>query len=362
VDRVPIIAPIPWSPLWRIRDRWPTDWRASPNFRTVWPLAEEHCDAMVRIPLGTTFDYRYLFVPDEYIEPEEPEGSDGHFRRRTIVRTPRGELGTVEEWDVGVGTVWCTEPLLKDRKDVGRILSVPYRFSPPDLSAFHELRDDVGDRAVPVVKLYTPILCVSRLLGFHRFLEWCVAERDVINRLVRTAFERTRERLQWLLEAGVGPIFRIGGSEQAIPPVMSPRLYDELVAGYDVELIDMIHRYGCLAHVHCHGKISGILDKLVEMGADALDPVEPPPHGDIEMGEAKRRVAGGITLFGNIEFQDLEFAGPEEIEVKVKRAILDGGKEHTVLYTSATAISALSDRHRENAIRYIEAGLRYGRF
>jgi hypothetical protein len=65
---------------------------------------------------------------------------------------------------------------------------------------------------------------------------------------------------------------------------------------------------------------------------------------------------------GNIEFVDLEFATPGQIEEKVKRALCEGGLQHTILYPSATAISRLSDAHRDNAIRYIEAGVKYGRF
>ena len=156
-------------------------------------------------------------------------------------------------------------------------------------------------------------------------------------------------------------MFWFGGSEQATPPMMSPRMYDALVAKYDGPLFELVHQHDCYVHVHCHGKISGILDRLVELGVDLLNPVEPPPQGDIEMGEAKRRVDGRITLMGNIEFRDLEFAEPDEIEKKVRHAIEDGGKKHTILYPSARGITDVSERYRENAIRYIEAGLKYGR-
>ena len=55
-------------------------------------------------------------------------------------------------------------------------------------------------------------------------------------------------------------------------------------------------------------------------------------------------------------------AEPDEIEDKVRRAIEDGGKAHTYLYPSATAITTMTARQRDNCIRYIEAGLRYGQF
>jgi uroporphyrinogen-III decarboxylase len=142
---------------------------------------------------------------------------------------------------------------------------------------------------------------------------------------------------------------------------MSPRLFDALVARYDGPLFDLVHEHDCYVHVHCHGRIAGVLDRWADLGADLLDPVEPPPQGDIEMGEAKRQVDAQITLMGNIEFRDLEFATPDEIEEKVRRAIEDGGKKHTILYPSARGITEVSEQYRDNAIRYIEAGLKYGK-
>ena len=50
----------------------------------------------------------------------------------------------------------------------------------------------------------------------------------------------------------------------------------------------------------------------------------------------------------------------DEIEHKVRRAIEDGGKAHTVLYPSATPHERHTDRFTANAVRYIEAGLKYG--
>jgi len=245
---------------------------------------------------------------------------------------------------------------------VERILSVPFRFDKPDLAGFFADRERLGDRGVMQVGVSTPMVCVSRLFHFDQFLEWCAAEHDLIDRLIRTVFERIHVKLEWLLQQGIGPTFWFGGSEQATPPMMSPRYYDDFVVKYDGRLFDLVHRYGQLVHVHCHGKIAATLPKLVERGVDSLDPVEPPPDGDVEMGEAKRMVQGRIALLGNVEFRHLEFAEPDEIEEMVQHAILDGGKEHCMLYPSARAISSISDRYRDNAIRYIEAGLRYGRF
>jgi len=196
----------------------------------------------------------------------------------------------------------------------------------------------------------TPMVCVSQLFRFEDFLTWCVTEKPTIARLIETAFERIYEQLEYILQKGVGPIFHFGGSEQATPPMMSPKLYDEFVVKYDGRLFNLVHRYNGYVAVHCHGRVKGILDKLINMGVDLFDPVEAPPGGDIEIGEAKKKVKGRITLVGNIQFGDMEICTPEEIDERVRVAICSGGKEKFVLATTEEPVSPVSSRMRDNYI------------
>ncbi len=360
-DRVPILSPVPLNPI-RWREAPPTeDWQAEPNFREVAELALQHCDFFVRTsaPAGM-FDRRFLLIPSEYIEVESRQQTGSRIVVTYRVRTPRGDLRTKEEHEPGVSTTWYTEPLLKDKDDVERLLSVPFEFHQPDLSSFVAERQRVGDRGLMEIGLSTPMICVSRLFEFGHFLEWCAAERPIIERLTETVARRIAMKLRYVLESGLGPLYWFGGSEQATPPMMSPQFYDDLVVRYDAPLMELVHEYGQYVHVHCHGKVREALDKIVAMGADLLDPVEPPPDGDIELWEAKEQARGKTVLIGNIEFRDLEFATPQQIDEKVHEAIEWGGKQGLILGLSATAIASISDRYRDNALQYIESGLRYG--
>ena len=197
-------------------------------------------------------------------------------------------------------------------------------------------------------------------MHFDELLLWCHTERELVHRLIDTMTERIELGLRYVLDAGLGEMMWLGGSEQATPPMMGPEMYDEFVTQYDSRIIDLMHNYDGLVHVHCHGKISGILDRLLDMDVDMTDPVEPPPDGDITMAEAKKRCAGRMTLMGHIEFRELEFSSPKRIRELIRTAILDGGAERTYLYPSATPIQALTPQYRDNAIAYIEAGLEFG--
>ena len=145
--------------------------------------------------------------------------------------------------------------------------------------------------------------------------------------------------------------------------MMSPAQWEQWVVPYDGEIMRMIRERdsATLIHVHCHGRVGTLLESFIAMGVNSTDPVEPPPQGDIEFADAKRLAAGRLTLYGNMEFVDMERATPDEIEAKVRHAIEDGGKQHTVLYPSAAPHERHTERFLANAERYIQAGLKYGR-
>ena len=63
-----------------------------------------------------------------------------------------------------------------------------------------------------------------------------------------------------------------------------------------------------------------------------------------------------ISKFGYQRFLDV----PDEVDAAVRQALEQGGKEHMVLFPSATPHQRHTSRFTANAIRYIEAGLRYG--
>ena len=52
--------------------------------------------------------------------------------------------------------------------------------------------------------------------------------------------------------------------------------------------------------------LKNILDLIAGIGADGLDPIEPPPQGDVELREVRRRYGRQLVLFGNLEVADIE--------------------------------------------------------
>lgn len=86
---------------------------------------------------------------------------------------------------------------------------------------------------------------------------------------------------------------------------MSPRNFDEFVVKYDNQLIAKIHEYGYLTIIHSHGKVNNFLEKFaLDIGTDGLNVLEPPPMGDVDIADAKRRIGHRTCLIGNIQYDD----------------------------------------------------------
>jgi uroporphyrinogen-III decarboxylase len=98
---------------------------------------------------------------------------------------------------------------------------------------------------------------------------------------------------------------------------------------------------------------------MIEEGADATDPVEPPPAGDCTYAEAREIAGDELTLMGNLEFDELEFSPPEHIRERV-REILSHGNRRLILAASAGPISSVSPRLATNYRTWIDTALEYG--
>jgi len=363
VDRAPIEPPVPMDLVAWAEGHRPTEgWTAQDNYLQVAELAAEHCDAFWNVPgLGPVFDRRFALIPRGHIHVIGDETVDGRRTVTTVVSTPKGDLQTTETMEEGVSTAWYPEPLCKSQQDAEKLLSVPFEVEPVDVTQFSRHRQRATAQVAPQLGVSTPLVSAGRLFWFDDWLEWCASDFAFVDRLVAIHAERIAARLKACLEAGAGPVFWFGGSEQATPPMMSRDLFDRLVVRYDGPLMQMVKEHGGYVHVHCHGLVDAVLERFMDMGADCIDPCEPPPDGDLDFTRAKSRTRGRMVLIGNIEFRHLEHATPDEVEGMVKTALLEGGPRGVYLGLSATSISRVTDRYRDNAIRYIQAGLEYGR-
>jgi len=279
---------------------------------------------------------------------------------RYTVRTPRGELSHTVK--VRQGVAWCVEEFIKEPADVDKLLSIPYTPCRPDVSEFFGKAELLEDIAVAEVVLADPLLAVWDFVNLETLAIWTIKQRELLTEMLDICFERLMDQLDYLLGNDVGPLYYFNGAELALPPIMSPRDFDQFVAHYYARLVKKVHEHGKRVIVHCHGAVSRFLDRFLEMGADGLHPLESPPLGDVILADAKRRVGDKMCLIGNIRYMDLLYWSEAEIERAVIDCIRDAahGGGFILDIDVYPYEPTISQKTAENLIHYMRLGRRYG--
>jgi uroporphyrinogen-III decarboxylase len=161
-----------------------------------------------------------------------------------------------------------------------------------------------------------------------------------------------------------GRLWRIYGSEYASEPYLPPSLFEEYVCRYTGPMIKEIQKTGGFARLHCHGRLRNILPHIADMGPDALDPIEPPPQGDIDLIDVRRKYGMEMVLFGNLEASDLENLDNNKFRTLVRQALEEGtegkGKGFVLMPSSSPYGRLITARTMRNYEIMIEEVGRWG--
>lgn len=228
--------------------------------------------------------------------------------------------------DPDVGTTWVIEPLLKNADDLRAWLDLPAapHAGEPDTERILADEEALGDAGVVMLDTGDPLCSVAELFSMADFLMIAMSETDLVHQALERVSMQLLPRAAAFAKALPGRLWRIYGPEYAAAPFLSPSLFGEYVNRYDKPIIDEIGRWGGYARIHCHGRLSAVLDLIRKTGCVGLDPVEPPPQGDMELAQVRSAVGQDVVLFGNLEASDLENLSTDQFARKIERALDEG--------------------------------------
>ena len=320
------------------------------SWRALLQLAEEHTDLIrMRSPVKSRsheIDVSHYKV-DEYIK-------DGCRFKRLTLKTGSRTLTSLTRRSPDVDTVWTIEHLLKNVDDLKAYLEVPDEVfaEEVDVTALIEEDKRLADRGIIMIDTEDPFCAAASLFSMEVFTVIALTEQKLFHQLLEKLSRHIYARTKLTAKAFPGHLWRIYGPEYATEPYLPPRLFKEYVVRYTGPMVEMIQKHGGFARIHCHGRIRAVLDDIVGMRPTAIDPIEPPPQGDIELGEVRRRYGKELVLFGNIEFADIEHTEPAEFEKIVAKSLRDGtdgvGKGFVLMPSSAPISRTVSPRVMTN--------------
>jgi hypothetical protein len=318
-----------------------------PSWKPLIELAEQQSDLIrMRSPVKarshevTSDTSAGSNIRDEFFKTNKYIEEDCLFTFTTLKIGGR-EMRSLTRRSPDVDTVWTVEHLLKNTEDLKAYLELPDEVFAEDIDVTSLIEEDekLGDSGIIMVDTEDPICAAASLFSMEDYTVVAMTEQKLFHHLLEKLSVYIQARTERVARDFPGHLWRIYGPEYATEPYLPPNLFKEYVVRYTGPMVEAIQKHGGFARIHCHGRIRAVLDYIVEMGAAAIDPIEPPPQGDVELEYIRREYGKELVLFGNIEMADIENSEPDVFEKIVKKALIDGtsgdGKGFVLMPSSA---------------------------
>jgi hypothetical protein len=294
-----------------------------PSWRPLLELAEEQTDLIRMRGPGVTF--RHPELRGKFFQ-EQQWVKDGVCWMRSELNVGKRRLTQLQRRDAAIDTVWTVEYWLRSERDVQAFLELPDEVLAWEANWAHlqEESQMLGERGLVMIDTPDPLCQAAGMMSMEDYTVLAFTDPSLFHALLSKLAVPLQEATKTVAGACPGFLWRIYGPEYASEPYLPPRLFEEYVVSYTGPMVKTIHQSGGYARIHCHGRLGNILPFIVQMGAAAIDPIEPPPQGDVELIDVRREYGQALTLFGNLEASDIENLPADEFERRVVRALREG--------------------------------------
>lgn len=260
----------------------------------------------------------------------DPAESVPSSTRRYTFTTPKGTLTMITESNEH--TSWVVEPLVKQKKDIeliGEFCTAPRC----DVEAVNRAVDEFGESCL----VRSPLCCFDVdgqpgawqdaccLYGTERLILEAYDDPGWVDEFLKILLDRKMAYAQSMKGARYDLIEFGGGA--ASTTVISPKLFDRFVAPYELPLIEAVHAAGQRIVYHTCGGMMPILERVADMGVDAMETFTPPAMGgDTNLAEAKRRIGDRVCMIGGFDqFHFFVGCRPEDTRAEVRRCFEAAG-------------------------------------
>jgi uroporphyrinogen-III decarboxylase len=335
-----------------------------PDYQPIYDLAVQKTDLFV--PAGSPFDFLWGNSSLFYESTNSPD-SVAWTRKEEIIHTPEGDLSSISLVSNEGKPGYVMTHYIKEPADIKKLFSISYEPCPISLDNYHARKQALGDSGIVWFALDHPGYAMQRLMGSELLAFFSVDERELLRELIDVFARRLRQHVEKALDAGLKDEVKKGGfvmgwvgPELLIPPLLSYIDFEEFCFNVDKPLMDTIHEAGGNIWIHCHGKVGKLIRRFAAMGCDVLNPIEPPPMGDITFDEAFKEAGGQVSLEGNIEIGRIMESPEAELKELIEDSVKTGMRHAPFILCPSAGYMEVPDPPRiyiENLLTYVQFGL-----
>jgi uroporphyrinogen decarboxylase len=243
-----------------------------------------------------------VLLPEKW---EEDVGKDG----ATVIRRADGEVAARRPQ--GGHYFDPVNPPLRDLTDPAQLEQYRDTISSFDFPSFaDEPAADLQDRAralrghgaCTVFNLCCHILAAGQLLrGYEDFMVDLLTDEKMVRKLLDCLIEGYCRRVDWLaplLKDSIDVVLLNDDLGTQTGPMLSPATYRQMIKPYQKELFGHVKSaFGTSILFHSCGAVRDFIPDLIEVGVDALNPVQLSAEG-MDLKELKQDFGKDITFWG----------------------------------------------------------------
>jgi uroporphyrinogen decarboxylase len=305
-------------------------------------------------------DTRYVWPGDSPSSPKTPTEAPDVFLD-----------GYGQPWRRAIPYYYPVEGILADKSvdDIDKVVQWPDVNDPRWVAGVRERAQDLKENSnyfviARMVTSHGPYMTAAHLRGTEQFLMDMSLDENFSQALIEKVTDAIDALLRKYLQAG-GEYFdmiELPGDDYATSKnlIMSPSSFRKFIKPAIQRLVNTIKgfRSDMKVMLHSDGMIQPILGDFIEIGVDAVHPLEPLPV--VEHSDIKAEFGDQLTFIGAIDIVHALPGNHEDVIAEVKRriqALAPGGG-----YILAPANHIQPDVPPENLVTLYDAARQYGRY
>ena len=195
-------------------------------------------------------------------------------------------------------------------------------------------------------------------VGLTDFMMMVYEQRDLVEEMVDISAEYFTELYKRGIEEGIDVVFVADDYAWKQGTFINPKLFKELWFPRMAKIIEPAVNKGIPVIFHSDGKIDDTVDWLLDIGVDAITPLDP---YSLDYRDYKKRYGDRLCLFGNIDVEfPLVHGTPNDVDLDVKahaEVLKPGGR-----WVAGSSHSTGNMVPHENFCAMINAFHKYGKY